>query len=171
MEIVHTMETVRPRRKSAFRETGLFDDDSETQSSSPPSRSRSRPSLKVRFRSSNDIFELDKEEQEWEDVVDSDAEPDWASTTIATPIAVPATRSTTTPMLSLIRRLSIVAFMLAIAIPITHFTSFGTSDRPILGATGVPVPEQAEPIFDEALLTKRDSNPTDYCKRWSQQSE
>ncbi|KAF2420757.1 hypothetical protein EJ08DRAFT_598111 [Tothia fuscella] len=69
----------------------------------------------------------------------------------------------------LVRRLSLVACLLAIAIPITHFSSLGTSSRPILGATGVPVPEPQSPVFDDQVL-KRATSPTDYCKRWSQQS-
>jgi hypothetical protein len=170
MESIPAEESTRPRRKSAFRETGLFEDDTEYQPPSPPCRPLSRPSLKVRFRSSNDVFELDSDDQEWEDAVESDEELSWQSTTITTPLIVPSKSVTATPILSLFRRLSFVAFMLAVTLPLVHFTPFGTPSHPILGATGVPVKEAEEPIFDDAL-TKRDNNPTDYCKRWSQQSE
>jgi hypothetical protein len=154
--------TDRPRRKSVFRETGLFDDYSPAMPPSPPP---SRPRLKVRFRSSNDVFEHTSTEEEWEDVAESDTEWNWKPSTVL--VAPPPI--TPTPKVSLVHRLSLLAFVLAIAIPMTHYIPFGSSNRPMLGATGVPVPETAEPIFED-VLSRRDTDPTDYCKRWSQQS-
>jgi hypothetical protein len=160
MEHIVASNIVRPRRKSAFLETGLFDDDCRRL---PPHKS-TRPSLKVRFRSKNDIFEHTPKDDQWEDLVDSDAD---SETHILTASVVSPTRPTS--MSTLIRRLSLVVLILATVIPITHLSAFGGSERPILGATGVPIAEQPEPIFDE-VLTKRDDSPTNYCKRWSQQS-
>lgn len=162
MDHVVAAETVRPRRKSAFHETGLFDDDCPTM---PLSRTKSRPGLKVRFRSSNDIFEIPSSDDDWEDIEETDTEEIWdpSSTTITLPIT-----PTPTPV-SILHRLTLVAFVLAIVIPLAHFAPLGSSTKPILGATGVPLAEKPDPIFDE-VLNKRDNNPADYCKRWSQQS-
>jgi hypothetical protein len=161
MEHIVTSDKAKPRRKSAFLETGLFDNDCQPPL---PSRKSTRPALKVRFRSKNDIFEHTSEDDLWEDSGDSDAE---SQTHVMTPLVV--SQSGPTSMSSLIRRLSLVALVLATVIPIAQLSPFAGGERPILGATGVPVAEQPEPIFDE-VLSKRDDSPTDYCKRWSQQS-
>jgi hypothetical protein len=145
--------TLRPRRTSAFRETGLFDED-EPQSSTLPSR----PVLKVRFRSKNDIFEshiAEHEDLEWEDVEENDSD------TIQY-VSIPPT-PTTRPMAALIHRLGLLAFVLAIVITITSLAPFGSSTKPMLGASGRP--------FTTHNYPKRQGDPTNYCKRWSQQSK
>jgi hypothetical protein len=167
MEHVAT-EVSRPRRKSAFRETGLFDDerqllDNERQLPLPLSQTK-RPALRVRFRSSDDLFEHNPEIDQQEDVVESDTDSEVV--VLTSPVVSPAKSMS---MAWLVRRLSLVALVLAIAIPITHFAPSRGSKHPILGATGVPIAEQPEPIFEE-FLTKRADSSTDYCKRWSQQS-
>jgi hypothetical protein len=155
-------DIARHRRKSAFRETGLFDDEYD---SPVPSNLPNRPNLRVRFRSSNDVFEH-KVEMDQEDEEECEAQLESEPTILTAPVV-----SATEPNLlsSLVRRLSLVALILAIAISITHFGPSSGGGHPILGATGVPTAEQPGPIFDE-VLSKRDSSPTDYCKRWSQQS-
>jgi hypothetical protein len=161
MEPIVTAESVRPRRKSAFRETGLFDDECEPSS---PTNIQMRPALKVRFRSKNEVFEHTLNDGQGEEAVESDAESE-PQRVSAIPVVTQAGSSS---MSSLINRLSLVALVLAIVIPIAQLTPLGGNNHPILGATGVPIAEQPEPIFDEVLSKRADA--TDYCKRWSQQS-
>jgi hypothetical protein len=161
MEYVVASDIARPRRKSAFRETGLFEDEDQPQL--PPGQSN-RPALRVRFRSSNEVFEHNSEMYPQEDavVVDSETEP----VALTAPVVSPTgSRS----MATLVRRLSLLALVLAIAIPISHFGPSSGSKLPTLGATGVPIADQPGPIFED-VLAKRAGSPTDYCKRWSQQS-
>jgi len=68
-----------------------------------------------------------------------------------------------------IQRLGLYLLMLAIAIPLLQLTFFtGKSNLPPLTATGVPFSEA--PLNTREDLEKRQSSPTDVCKRWSQQS-
>jgi len=163
MEYHGSTGITRARRKSAFRETGLFEDEGQDLPPSPVQSSR--PALKVRFRSKNDIFEHTQDDDEWEDVDESDADWDWLPSPART-VAPPAAPKR---LAFLVHRLTLIAFVLAIVIPITQLTTFGSPNHPMLGATGVPVPERPEPVFEETL-TRRDGSVTDYCKRWSQQS-
>lgn len=144
--------SLRPRRTSAFRETGLFENQPQ---------SFTRPTLKVRFRSKNDIFESplqENEDLEWEHVQENDTE-DIRYTTVAQ-MAPPR------PMAALIHRLGLVAFILAVIITVTQLTPFAGNTRPLFGASGAPT---TEPIIGHSV-SKRADDPTDYCKRWSQQS-
>lgn len=144
--------TVRPRRTSAFRETGLFEDEPQYSA---------RPVLKVRFRSKDDIFESsvpDSDDLEWEDTQESDAE-DLPYTTVT---QMPPPRLTR----ALIHRIGLVAFVLAVVLTITHFTPFTNGGRPLFGASGAPFTAPIQGLS----LSKRADDPTDYCKRWSQQS-
>lgn len=144
--------TLRPRRTSAFRETGLFEDQ-------PPYSAR--PALKVRFRSKDDIFESPPQENddlEWEDVQENDTE-DLPYTTV-TQMAPPR------PTRALIHWVGLVAFVLAVIFTITQFTPFTNDRRPLFGAAGPPFTA----LVQELSLSKRADDPTDYCKRWSQQS-
>jgi hypothetical protein len=144
--------TLRPRRTSAFRETGLYEDQPQ---------SSSRPNLKVRFRSKDDIFESPlppTDDLEWEDVQEDETENN-QYTTVAP--MVQAAR----PVAALIHRLCLVAFILAVIITITHLTPFAGNTKPLFGASGAPF---TEPVGHP--LSKRAEDPTDYCKRWSQQS-
>lgn len=143
---------LRPRRTSAFRETGLFEDQPQ---------SSSRPSLKaVRFRSKDDIFERPSPEHddlEWEHVEESDTE--------ATQYAVVAQMAPPRPMAALIRRLGLLAFVLAVATTVTQFTPWTSNTRPLFGASGAPF---TEPTVGHSF-SRRADDPTNYCKRWSQQ--
>jgi hypothetical protein len=144
--------TLRPRRISAFRETGLFEDQPQ---------SSSRPILKVRFRSKDDIFESplpENDDPEWEDVEESD--------TKAAQYPTVAQMAPTRPMAALIHRLGLVAFILAAIITITQLTPFTSNTKPLFGASGAPF---TEPILAHSF-SRRADDPTDYCKRWSQQS-
>ncbi|KAE9985969.1 hypothetical protein BLS_002991 [Venturia inaequalis] len=144
--------TPRPRRTSAFRETALFRDESQHSA---------RPALKVRFRSKNDIFDSpvpDGHDLEWEDIQEDDTE-DLPNTTI-TQMAPPS------PTRALVHRTALLAFVLAVVLTVAQITPFTKHGRPPFGAFGSPF---TAPI-QELSLSKRADDPTDYCKRWSQQS-
>lgn len=144
--------TLRPRRTSAFRETGLFE-------AQPPYSAR--PALKVRFRSKDDIFESpapENDDLEWEDVQDNDTE-DLSYTTFTQ-------MAPSRPTRALIHRIGLVAFILAVILTIAQFTPFTSEKRPLFGAAGAPFTASVQ----ELSLSKRADDPTDYCKRWSQQS-
>lgn len=143
--------TLRPRRTSAFRESALFRDESQHSA---------RPALKVRFRSKNDIFDspVPDDDLEWDDIQEDDTE-DLPDTTI-TQMAPPS------PTRALIHRTALLAFVLAVVLTIAQITPFTKHGRPLFGAFGSPF---TAPI-QELSLSKRADDPTDYCKRWSQQS-
>lgn len=144
--------TLRPRRTSAFKETGLFQDQPQ---------SSTRPVLKVRFRSKDEIFEIQSLKNhglDYEHVQEDDRE----NLHFTSVIQMAPPRQTT----ALIQRLGIVAFTLAVIITITQFTPFTSNTRPLFGASGAPFTETIQAVS----LSKRVDDPTNYCKRWSQQS-
>jgi hypothetical protein len=169
-------EQDRPRRTSAFRETGLFED--EPQTSSVPIIAPPRPRLSVRFRSKASVIR----EEEEDDPCDSGDDQDWEDEDEALtrarsqgPIVVDVgniTRNSplcSTRLSNVWNRLSLVTLVLACAIGISQYTSFlGDAKHPFLGATGVPLAEAAP--MDSSSRSKRGNTPTDVCKRWSQQS-
>src|SRR5689334_22695234 len=70
-----SVEGTRLRRKSAFKEVGLADDDK----AEARQRSTRRPALKVRFRSKNDVFEPpipNVDGDDWEDTSASSSDDD-----------------------------------------------------------------------------------------------
>jgi hypothetical protein len=151
-------EVVRPRRTSAFREVGLVDDDEEEEKLVLPRPNRSRPTLKVRFRSKNDIFQPTiEEEDDWEDTsaVSSDDE---------TPVAIAVPNIRKRPTIT--DRFALVAFVIIISTLIAQLVPLGKSRMLSVGA----VPPGRERALEMSLSRRQDSDPTDYCKKWSQQS-
>lgn len=144
--------TLRPRRTSAFRESGLFEDQPQYST---------RSILKVRFRSKDEIFESPPPENdglEWEGLQENDTED--------IPYITVAQMAPPSPTRALIHRIGFVACVLAVILTVTQFTPFTNDRRPLFGAEGTPFTAPVQ----EVSLSKRADDPTDYCKRWSQQS-
>lgn len=73
---------------------------------------------------------------------------------------------------AILSRLSFVAVMLAIMVPVLHMSPLLHTRAAIIGAEAGPIaPESAvHRQLDSTELVPRQSNPTDSCLRWSQQS-
>jgi hypothetical protein len=164
------MERVRPqpadgRRRSIFTEVGLVDEETSKASRSPAPIATTfkhlRPARTVRFRSTNSIFgekKDDGDESDWESVVDED-EP---CKEAAPPTILPA--QSTMPLR--FYRLGIFAFVLAIMLPIISINPISR-----VGVSGGVLPRSTiEAQHENALVVKRDTTPTDACKRWAGQS-
>jgi hypothetical protein len=147
-------DVVRPPRRSAFREIGLVEGE-DVVLSRP---SRRRPALKVRFRSKNDIFEPTiEEEDEWKDTSASSSDDD---TSIA--VAIPRFQSRPTSS----DRFALVAFVIIISTMIAQLIPLGKSKMLAVGAATGAVAG----ISEKSIGKRQASDPTDYCKKWSQQS-
>lgn len=152
------------RRHSAFMEVGLVDEATfvaERRNPTPiltpnPSPKRTRPTLKVRFRSQADIFEERKIEDEWEDM---EGEED-VYVELSTPLSVGKTYQR-------VYRLGIFAFVLALLLPILQGN---LGSRIPLGVWGSAIPRADVGVVENRLVGRANS-PTSYCKRWSHQSE
>jgi hypothetical protein len=163
------MEQVRPqpadgRRRSIFTEVGLVDEDTRRAARSPAPNTTTfkhlRPARTVRFRSTNSVFgEKEKDdESDWESVMDEDE----SRTSTAPPTILPA--PSTMPLR--FYRLGIFAFVLAIMLPIISINPISR-----VGVRGGAIPRstiEAQP--EHAIVVKRDTTPTDACKRWAGQS-
>jgi hypothetical protein len=149
-----TSEVDRPRRRSAFREIGLV----EEEEVKPSKSNQKRPSLRVRFRSKNDIFELTTSggEDEWEDTSASSSD-DETSVSIAVP------RTWTQPVSS--HRFALVAFVVIISTLLAQLVPLGKSRMLSVGAAPGSVGSTVK-----SLSRRQDNDPTNYCKKWSQQS-
>lgn len=156
-------EVMRPRRKSAFKETGLFEED--TQVLTPSGQNKS--GRKVRFRSNNDIFEhVPQGEDDSEEAYDS-ASVSWPSTTVATTNLTMKLMDTTASRSP--HRLPLIAFVLIISTLIAQLVPLGKSRMLVVEANSVPVRRYGDSRSPTALA-KRADDPTNYCKKWSQQS-
>ncbi|KAF2495569.1 hypothetical protein BU16DRAFT_393241 [Lophium mytilinum] len=165
------------RRRSVFMEVGLVDEEAFAAERRPhtptlipnPSPKRSRPALKVRFRSEADIFGHNKDEDA-ETNTDSEAEAevgDYDSLATTTLSSVPETGKT----YSRLYRLGILAFVLAVLLPLLQGNSVtGASERTLFGARGGVIPRHDSEIVVEDGFVKREDSPTTVCKRWSHQS-
>ncbi len=133
-------------RKSVFTEVGLTDNDADTlaPSVSPPSR----PALRVRFRSQHDIIRYCHDNGDGDDVASF----------------VPFMTN------SRLYRLGVLAFILAMAIPLFHHPALlGGSRHALFGVSGGVI--QSRPRgFEQDLHRRQEETRTDVCKRWSQQS-
>ncbi|KAF2134810.1 hypothetical protein P153DRAFT_362543 [Dothidotthia symphoricarpi CBS 119687] len=168
------MEQVRPqpaadanvRRRSIFTEVGLVDADTMRDERSPApvsiALSQLRPARTVRFRSRNDIFGEQKEQNDdddWESVVDEDEHRDLTAT--------PTLRQSQPFMSnSKLYRLGLFALVVALMLPIFQFNPMTR-----IGARGSIIPEAfIEARAQGSMLVKRDDATVEVCKRWSGQS-
>ena len=164
--IVEVVEDI-PRRQSVFRE--ILDDDEPM--TPPTSQSSGRPVQKVRFRSTTDVFNQDNEDHDWEDVDDVKDIGESPTTVIVDP--VPAViRSTTS---SKFYRTGAFALLLVLILPLIHDLPYVRNTGPMaFGVKGGVIrtsPDLEGPVLVEAPLERRQSDPTDICTRFSQQSE
>ena len=159
-------------------EVGLVDEETfRRQATTPilipnPSPKRVRPVQRVRFRSKTDIFEEEeKSGDEWEDVSDNDsddstAEDDWPLSTMT------LHPNTHTRTYSRLYRLGMLAFLLAVTLPLLQNSPVvGDNGHTLFGARGsVMSSNPADYMEEDAELLRRDDTPTDVCTRWSHQS-
>jgi hypothetical protein len=150
-------ESMRLRRKSAFKEVGL----NPGHEISGRRRSPRRPALKVRFRSKNDIFEppiASSEQEEWEDTSASSSDDE---TTVR--LRLPRARARPTS-----DKFALIAFVIIISTMIAQIVPSGKSRMLSVGAAP-PMP--ANEASAKALSKRQNSDdPTDYCKKWGHQS-
>lgn len=147
----------RMRRKSAFKEVGLTPDhESPARRGSPK-----RPTLKVRFRSKNDIFEpsmAGADQEEWEDTSASSSDDE---TSVRVNVPRPRARPTSD-------KFALVAFVIIISTMIAQLVPSGKSR--MLAVDAAPrVPASGASV--QMIGRRQDSSdPTDYCKKWGHQS-
>ena len=159
-------------------EVGLVDEETfRRQATTPilipnPLPKRMRPVHCVRFRSKTDIFEEEeKSEDEWEDVDDTDSDHSTAEDdgTLSIMTLRPNTHTRT---YSRLNRLGILAFLLAITLPLLQNNLIvGRNGHTLFGARGSVISSTpADYLEEDAELLRRDDTPTDVCTRWSHQS-
>ena len=137
-----------------------------------PSPRRVRPVQRVRFRSKADIFEEEKKsEDEWEDVNDTDPDDSTAEDdgTLSTTTLRPNTHTRT---YSRLYRLGILAFLLAVTLPLLRNNPVvGDNGHTLFGARGGVIHSApANYMEEDEELLRRGDTPTDVCTRWSHQS-
>lgn len=151
------------RRISVFREVGL-----ESEERKPVIQRQSRPDLrKLRFRSKPDVFEYSSSPEMADSAIDEQTKN---TIDITNPIEVRPHGAISGG--SLVYRLSAVAFILAILIPLLQGTPwFGHASIPALGVNGGVIRTERSPVMEYASdsLNRRADSPTDVCVRWSHQ--
>ena len=137
-----------------------------------PSPKRVRPVQRVRFRSKTDIFEEEKKsEDEWEDVYDADS-GDSTAEDDGTLLTMTLRPNTYTRTYSRLYRLGILAFLLAVTLPLLQNNPVvGDNGHTLFGARGGVIPSTpADYMEEDEELLRRGDTPTDICTRWSHQS-
>jgi hypothetical protein len=149
---------IRSRYLSAFTEIGL-DGAADITKYNTLNVAPIRPGSRVRWRSQVDIHELEQQENEGN-------RPE-------TPRSVPTTTwhqygSST----ALVSRLSFLAVVLAIMIPVLHMSPLLYPGPTIIGAEAGPIAPRSGGDYDlePTKLLPRQNNPADACLRWSHQS-
>lgn len=136
------------RRRSVFKEIGLNDLDDASEITQNVQPGRVRFGSKVRVVESSDDDEDQEELEEKTSVIIKHPPPQMSRTLTYV-------------------RLSFFACLLACLIPaIQTSTFFHTMTTPV-GARAGPIPRESEA---ELVRRQTSSDPTDICKRWSQQS-
>lgn len=149
---------IRNRYKSAFIEIGL-DGAAETTNCNMRNLTPTRPGSRVRWRSQVEIHEVEQPEER-------DMQP-------AIPRAVPSkTWHQYGSSAAVISRLSFIAVVLAIMIPVLHMSPLLYAGPTSIGAAAGPVAPRAARYDDleSAQLLPRQDNPVDACLRWSHQA-
>ena len=149
---------IRNRYKSAFTEIGL-DGAAETTNANSQNLKPTRPSSRVRWRSQVEIHQVEQHEE-------GDVKPESRR---AVPITTWHHHGSSAAVLS---RLSFVAVVLAIMIPILHMSPLLYAGTTIVGAEAGPItpdPARYRDLESTHLLPRQD-NPADACLRWSHQS-
>jgi hypothetical protein len=154
---VNSTHRIRNRYKSAFTEIGL-DGAADTTNSNYRDITSTRPGARVRWRSQVDIHELEPpEERDMLPARSRVANKPWLQSG---------------PSAALISRLSYVAVILAIMIPVLHMSPLLYAGPSSIGAEAGPiVPHAAR--YDElepAGIAPRQANSVDACLRWSHQA-
>ncbi len=156
-ETTSSIHRIRNRYKSAFIETGLNEPADATNSDSQ-NHKPIRPSSRVRWRSQVEIHEVEQQGEQ-------DVRPEVQRT-------VPTTIGQHGSSAALLSRLSFVAVVLAIMIPILHMSPLLYAGTTSIGAEAGPItphPARHRDLESTQLIPRQD-NPADACLRWSHQS-
>lgn len=158
-EFTSSSHRIRSRYKSAFTEIGL-DETPDPKSSSLQDDRLTRPGSRVRWRSQVEIHEMEQQE-------DADVRQDMISRT--TPATTWHQHGSSAAILS---RLSFLAVVFAIMIPVLHMSPLLNAGPAILGAEAGPIAPNSlrNRNIDSTRLLSRQTNAADVCLRWSQQS-
>lgn len=158
------------RRKSIFHEVGLSED--EPVHRVKEAISKVRPTQKLRFRSTDDVFEFSTPEHDgnvtsdtnWSDIgsrVRPRARP--------TPVLVDTQSPLPQQSYSMMYRFGALAFVLATVVPLLQGTPlFKGGSLPIVGVNGGVIRRDTGPFIEESLV-RRDTSPTTWCFKWGQQ--
>jgi hypothetical protein len=149
---------IRNRYKSAFTEIGL-DEAADTTQGDLRCTSSTRPGSRVRWGSQVEIHEAEQQEE-------AHIQPD-----IPHAVAVPTWHRYGSSA-AVLSRLSFLAVVLAIMIPVLHMSPFLAAGPASLGAEAGPITPRSAGHEDVeiAKLESRQNNPAGACLRWSQQS-
>lgn len=156
-EIHSSSRRIRNRYKSAFREVGL-DEVADTTKCKMRDVITARPGSRVRWRSDIDIQEAEQPEERG-------IQPE-------TTRAIPTTTYHQSGSSAILSRLSFVAVVIAIMIPVIHMSPSLHAGPAIIGAEAGPIALKSarHHELEATKLLPRQSNPADTCLRWSQQS-
>ncbi|KAL9093595.1 MAG: hypothetical protein Q9165_003990 [Trypethelium subeluteriae] len=163
--IVEVAEEGPIRRQSIFRE--ILDDEDEVQVS-PSVSQPMRPVQKARYRSQAGIIEQDEGDES--EAADGAENTDRTSTTVIVDPVPAVIRST---HLSKAYRVGVLTLLLALLLPLIQDLPIIKNTGPIsFGARGGVIRSSGidEPDLIEALLEKRQTDPTAVCTRFSHQS-
>ena len=153
LEVDSRARRIRKRYRTAFQETDLDSKRLPDNTFERMTQSR-RPSARVRWRSQLDIREVECRE----DVGTEGIEP-------RAMVAVNHRLSGASALL--VSRLTFLAAVIAIMIPLFHLSPWLHAPLPI-GADASPIVDRSE--IQHARLSTRQSDSTDVCLRWAHQS-
>ena len=157
-EVDPSSRSIRNRYKSAFTEIGL-DGAADTTNCNMQNLSHTRPASRVRWRSQIDIREAEQQKEQDSELEISRAIP-------------AATSHQYGSSATIVSRLSFLAVVLAIMIPVLHMSPLLQTGPAVLGAEAAPttpMPGTHQNVESTRLLP-RQGNAADTCLRWSQQS-
>ncbi len=157
-EVNSSSRRIRNRYKSAFTEIGL-EEAANTTNYNTLSITSTRPGSRVRWRSQVEIHEAEQQEE-----MDNQRE---------IPRATPATWHRYGSSAKMLSRLSFLAVVLAIMIPVLHMSPLLHAGPAMIGAEAGPIAPNAARHYELEESTKllpRQNNAAAACLRWSHQS-
>lgn len=157
-EVDPSSRRIRNRYKSAFTEIGL-DGAADTTNCNMRNFLDTRPGSRVRWRSQIDIQETEQQHER-------DFEPEISTAKSA---ATPHQYGSSATIVS---RLSFLAVVLAIMIPVLHMSPLLQTGPAVLGAEAAPTTPMpgTHQNLESTRLHSRQDNAADICLRWSHQS-
>ena len=149
---------IRNRYKSAFTEIGLVEE-LDTTNCSMRNLLETRPGSRVRWRSQIDIHEVEQSKER-------DSEPETSRPVPTTTLDRYGSSAV------LVSRLSFLAVVLAIMIPVLHMSPLLQTGPASLGAEAAPTAPMSanHQNIESTRLLPRQGNTVDTCLRWSHQS-